>query len=168
MIYISQHLKKLSTKISLFILIAMIISACNSLKRVPNGKQLLTKNEIVVNDEKEKDDDVVNQLYQRPNSKFLGYRLRLSLYNMARTNPDSIYKAKFIKNPEKYKRQSKFLSKKQVDRLGNSFWYSGIHNFLKKVGEPPAILDKKSADKSLLRLNSYYFSKGYFNVRQYL
>lgn len=154
-----------TTKISLFILTALIISACNTLKRVPNGKMLLTKNEILVNGKKEKNEDVTNQLYQKPNSSLLGYRLRLNIFNLAATNPDSIYKSKFIKNPEKYTQLSKWLSKKQVDRLGNSFYYSGIHTFLKKTGEAPVILDDKSTKRSLLRLKSYYFDKGYFNIK---
>lgn len=156
-------MRNIATKISLFILIGIIISACNTVKRVPDGKQLLTKNKILVNDKKEKDDDVVAQLYQEPNSSIFGYRLRLNLFNLAKENPDSIYKAKFIKNPEKYKRKAKWLSKKQVDRLGKSFWYFGIHNFLKKTGEPPVIIDKKSTEKSALRLKSYYFNHGYFS-----
>ncbi len=154
-----------TTKISLFILIAVIISACNTLKRVPNGKLLLTKNEILVNGKKESNEDITNQLYQKPNSSLLGYRLRLNIFNLAATNPDSIYKSKFIKNPEKYIQLSKWLSKKQVDRLGKSFYYSGIHTFLKKTGEAPVLLDDKSTNRSLLRLKSYYFDKGYFNTK---
>lgn len=154
-----------TTKISLIILIAVIISACNSLRRVPNGKLLLTKNEILVDGKKESNEDVTNQLYQKPNSSLLGYRLRLNIFNLASPNPDSIYKAKFIKNPEKYTAMAKWLSKKQVDRLGKSFYYSGIHSFLKKTGEAPVILDQKSTDRSLSRLQSYYFDKGYFNLK---
>ena len=154
-----------TTKISLFILIALIISACNTLKRVPNGKMLLTKNEILVDGEKENTEEVTNQLYQKPNSSLLGYRLRLNIFNLASQNPDSIYKSKFIKNPEKYSQMAKWLSKKQVDRLGKSFYYSGIHSFIKKTGEAPVILDKKSTDRSLSRLQSYYFEKGYFNLK---
>ena len=135
------------------------------MKRVPDGKLLLTKNEILVNGKKEKNEDITNQLYQKPNSSIFGYRLRLNIFNLAATNPDSIYKSKFIKNPEKYTKLSKWLSKKQVDRLGNSFYYSGIHNFLKKTGEAPVIFDEKSANRSLLRLKSYYLDKGYFQTK---
>ena len=158
-------MRNIATKISIFILFVVIVSACNSVKRVPLGKMLLTKNTIVANGKKEKDEEIVNQLYQKPNSTLLGYRLRLNLFNLASTNPDSIYKAKFIKNPEKYKRQSKWLSKKQVDRLGNSFFYFGIHNFLKKTGEPPVIIDERSTKKSLLRLKAHYFDKGFFSTK---
>ena len=157
-------MKKISTKITAFILIAILICACNAVKRVPEGKLLLTKNEITLNDKVIKDENVFNQLYQKPNSNLLGYRLRLNLYNLANLNPDSTYQAKFANNPEKFKRKSKWLSEKQVSRLGKSFWYHGIHDFLKRTGEPPVIIDKERADKSLLRLKYYYFNNGYFNV----
>ncbi|MGZ9674868.1 translocation and assembly module lipoprotein TamL [Flavobacterium sp. GNP001] len=157
-------MKKISTKITAFILIAILICACNAVKRVPDGNLLLTKNEITVNNSLIRDENVSNQLYQKPNSTFLGYRLRLNLYNLANLNPDSTYQAKFTANPGKLERKSKWLSEKQVNRLGKSFWYHGIHDFLKKTGEPPVILDKERADKSLIRLKYYYFNKGFFNV----
>ena len=157
-------MKKISTKIAAFILIATIISACNTVKRVPEGKHLLVKNEILVNNKAVKNEIVINQLYQKPNSSILGYRLRLNLFNLANPNPDSTYRAKFINNPGKYERKSKWLSAKQVDRLGKSFWYHGIHDFLKKTGEPPVIVDTVKTAKSVFRLKYYYFNDGFFNV----
>ncbi|MNS01342.1 Outer membrane protein assembly factor BamA [compost metagenome] len=157
-------MKKISTKIAAFILIAIVICACNAVKRVPEGKLLLTKNEISANNKIIRDENVFNQLYQTPNGNLLGFPLRLNLYNMANLNPDSTYQAKFDNNPGKYERMSKWLSAKQVDRLGKSFWYHGIHDFLKKTGEAPTIIDKTKADKSALRLKYYYFNNGYFNV----
>ena len=152
------------TKISLFILIGILIVSCVAEKKVPDGKELLTKNTILVNDKKVKTLEVNNQLYQKPNTSLLGFPLKLHVYNMANTKHDSLYKAKFVADPEKYERQSKFLSAKQVNRLGESFWYSGFNNFLEKVGEPPVILDEKSTAKSAQRLRSHYFNNGYFNV----
>jgi len=158
-------LKNYFTKISLFILIGLLVVSCNITKSVPKDKRLLTKNEITVDNQPTNNEDVFNQLYQKPNSSLLGYRLRLNLFNLAKKNPDSSYKAKFYKNPKKYFRKSKWLSKKQVDRLGHSFWYEGIHNFLKKTGEAPVILDTNSTKKSLRRLKKYYFDNGFFDVK---
>ena len=158
-------MKKIITKIVTFIVIGIIISACDAEKRVPKGKQRLTKNEIVLNGKGSKSDDITNQLYQKPNSTFLGYNLRLNLFNLATPNPDSAYKAKFINHPEKYDRMSKWLSAKQVDRLGQSFWYQGINNFLKKTGEPPVIVDTIRSAKSISRIKYYYFNKGFFDVK---
>lgn len=158
-------MKKNSTKITAFILIAILICACNAVKRVPEGKSLLIKNNILVNGKSTNDETAANQMYQKPNGTLLGYKLRLNLYNLANLNPDSTYQAKFKKNPGLYERQSKILSAKQVDRLGQSFLYKGIHEFLKNTGEPPVIIDTSKAKKSLLRLKYYYFNNGYFNVK---
>lgn len=158
-------MKNSLTKISLFILIGTIILGCNTTKKVPNGKSLLTKNNIYVDGKKNNVEDVFNQLYQKQNSSILGYPLRLNLYNLAKEKTDSIYRAKFAKDPKKYNRKVKWLSKKQVKRLGQSFWYSGIHNFLRKTGEAPVILDTVSTKKSLKRLQAYYFFRGYFDTK---
>lgn len=144
---------------------AIFISACNAVKRVPDGKNLLIKNNILVNGKSTNDENAANQMYQKPNGTLLGYKLRLNLYNLANLNPDSTYQAKFKKNPGLYERQSKILSAKQVDRLGQSFLYKGIHEFLKSTGEPPVIIDTAKTIKSLLRLKYYYFNNGYFNVK---
>jgi outer membrane protein assembly factor BamA len=158
-------LKKISTKIATFILIGIIISACETVKRVPEGKQLLIENKILVNDKSVKNDEVVDQLYQKPNSSILGFRLRLNLFNLANPNPDSTYQAKFTNHPGKYERESKWLSSKQVDRLGQSFWYHGIHDLLKKTGEAPVIIDTTRSNKSISRLKYYYFNNGFFSVK---
>ena len=158
-------MKNSITKISLFILIGLIIFGCNTTKRVPDGKSLLTKNNIFVDGKKNNVEDVFNQLYQKQNTSILGYRLRLNIYNLAKQKTDSIYRAKFTNNPKKYNRKVKWLSKKQVKRLGESFWYSGVHDFLRKTGEAPIILDTVSTKKSLRRLKSYYYTRGYFDVK---
>jgi outer membrane protein assembly factor BamA len=157
-------LKNSLAKISLFILIGVIIFGCNTTKRVPTGKSLLTNNTIYVDGKKNNVEEIFNQLYQKQNSTLLGYRLRLNIFNLAKQKTDSIYRAKFTYNPKKYNRKVKWLSKKQVKRLGQSFWYAGIHNFLRKTGEVPIILDTVSSKKSLRRLKSYYFNRGYFDV----
>jgi len=158
-------LKKISTKITAFILISIFISACNSVKRVPNGKFLLTKNEIFENNKVLSDEIIFDQLYQKPNSKILGIPFLLTINNWANPNPDSTYQAKFKNNPEKYARMSKWLSAKQVDQLGKSFWYHGIHDFLKATGETPVIFDKTKTEKSIARLKYFYFNNGFFDVK---
>lgn len=160
----SPRLKSALTKVSLFVLTGTIILACNSVKRVPEPKKLLTKNEILVNDKKDKTETLKNLLYQKPNGKLLGYRLRLNMYNLANLKHDSTYQAKFINHPGKYERMSKWLSAKQVNRLGQSFWYAGIHNFLRDTGEPPVIIDTASTKKSVKRLKSWHVNHGFFNA----
>lgn len=153
------------TKISIFILISAFISACDAVKKVPENKYLLTKNKIEVNGAPLKEENLYTQIAQQPNTNILGYKLRLHMYNLAKENTDSIFKAKYTNNPKKYYRKAKWLSKKQVNRLGKSFWYSGWHNFLKKTGEPPVIMDSTKTKRTLKRLKAHYFNEGYFNTK---
>ncbi|MBN8643181.1 MAG: BamA/TamA family outer membrane protein [Flavobacteriales bacterium] len=158
-------MKNSLAKISLIILIVTIIVSCNTTKRVPDAKRLLMKNEVSVDGKIDKDEEVINQLYQKPNSSILGYRLRLNIYNWAKKDTtDSIFRKRFKDNPKKFKRLEKLLSKKQINRLGHSFWHEGIHKFLRRTGEAPVLLDTLSTKKSLRRLKSYYYNQGYFNV----
>lgn len=157
-------MSNITTKISLFILIATLITACNVVKKVPADKYLLLKNEILVNGKKNSKEDIVSQLVQQPNTSIFGYKLRLNMFNLAKSNTDSVFRAKYTANPEKYKRQAKWLSKKQVDRLGQSFWYSGWHSFLRRTGEPPVIIDTLKAKRSIKRLKAYYFNEGFFDA----
>jgi hypothetical protein len=160
-----HQLKKRNTKISLFILIGLIIVSCNVTKRVPNGKRLLIKNEISIDDKSTKDENVFFQLYQKPNSSILGYRLRLNLYNLSKKNADTSYAKWLRKKPNRHVNLAKFLSEKQVQRLANSFLVSGWSNFLIQTGEAPVIFDSISTSKSLRRLESYYYNKGFFDVK---
>ncbi len=154
-----------STKISIFIVIAALISACNVVKKVPTDKYLLTKNTLEVNNKKVNDENLTSLIIQQPNSSILGFRLRLHLYNLAKENTDSLFKAKYISDPKKYYHQAKWLSKKQVHRLGKSFWYSGIHTFLKKTGEPPVILDTAKIKRTIKQLRAHHFNEGYFDAK---
>lgn len=158
-------MKKHVTKISLFILIGLIIVSCNVTKKVPAGKRLLVKNEITVDNKETKQEDVFIQLYQKPNSSILGYRLRLNLFNLAKKNADTSYAKWLAKKPNRRKNLAKLLSEKQVDRLGKSFLVSGFSNFLMKTGEAPVVFDSVSTKKSLRRLESFYYNKGYFDVK---
>jgi outer membrane translocation and assembly module TamA len=157
--------KKNVAKISLFILISVVLYSCNSERRVPEGKQLLVKNEIFENDKLLKDESVHDQLYQKPNSSLLGYRFLLNVYNIANPNPDSTFNLKYLNNKKKYDREVKWLSAKQIEGLRKSFWYLGFSKFLKETGEEPVIADTLRSEKSLARLRSYYFNNGYFNIK---
>lgn len=157
-------MKKISAKISLIILIILFFYACDSTKRVPDGKNLLSKSEIIVDGKKVKNEDVTELISQKTNTRFLNLPFSLYFYNWAKPNHDSLFIEKFIKDSIRFQRTSKFLSSKQVYRLGESFWYSGIHEFLKSTGEAPVILDESKAKKSITKLKGYYFNEGYFNV----
>ncbi|WP_298418312.1 BamA/TamA family outer membrane protein [uncultured Kordia sp.] len=156
-------MKSVLAKISLFIIILTLISACNSIKRVKDGELLLVKNHLIVNDEKSNDLDALSQMYQKPNSRFLNYPLRLNIYNLAGENPDSVFNAWINKNPKRYDRLKRRYSKKQIREMAN--YKRGFNNWLKKTGEAPVIIDSIKTRKTTKRLKVYYKNKGYFNAK---
>lgn len=145
------------------LLLSVIISSCNALKRVENDEYLLIKNTLFANDEKVTNEDIHSLIVQKPNSKLLGYPLRLNLYNLAKKNPDSSFQAWLYKKEKREQRLINWLSKKQVNKLGESFLIKGYSNWLKNIGEPPTIVDTSKTKKSTDRLEAYYGGKGYFN-----
>ena len=158
-------MKKYSPKIALLFLTGSIFFSCSIVKNVPEGNQLLAKNEILVNDKVVNTEVTDGILLQKPNSKFFGFPLRLSLYNLAKKNADSSYNNWLNKKPNRKENLVKLLSEKQVERLGKSFLVSGFSNFLKKTGEKPVVIDSKKTEKTKERFKTYYFNEGYFNSK---
>lgn len=158
----SYNLMQFRAKIGLLFLL-LIMVGCNTLKKVDDHEFLLTKNSVYADDEKVTDEDIRNLIVQNPNSSLLGYRLRLNLYNLSKDNPDSSFTDWLYRKEKREKRLNNLLSKKQVDRLRESFVVKGASDFFKRIGEPPAIIDSSLAQKSVDRLKAYYSSKGYFN-----
>jgi len=149
-------------KIGLF-LVAATFTSCNTLKRVEEDELLLTRNTILADGEKVVDEDIRSLIVQEPNSSLLGYPLRLNLYNLAKENPDSLYQAWLQRKDKREERLTRLLSRKQVERLGESFFVKGYSEWLKSIGEAPVTIDTSKTRKTLQRLSAYYGSKGYFN-----
>nr|WP_264433813.1 BamA/TamA family outer membrane protein [Flavobacterium agricola] len=126
---------------------------------------MLTKAEVLVDSKKVTKEEVLNLMLQKPNNTFIfGYPLKLEMYNLAKVNADSSYQAWLLKKPERYDRLSKLLSEKQVARLGQAFFVSGLSNILKENGEPPVILDTLKTIKSTDKFETYYFDHGYLDA----
>lgn len=155
-------IQKSSAKISL-LLIAVAMTSCNSLKRVDDDEILIKRNTIWADSVKVTSEDIESLIIQEPNSDLLGYQLRLNLYNLAKPNSDTSYQNWLHKNPKRKQRLTNFLSEKQVNRLGESFMVKGLSEWLKKIGEAPAVLDTTQTRKTLERLKAYYRTKGYLN-----
>ncbi len=155
-------MKQTLAKISLFIIITLIITSCNVVKRVGKDEHLLTQTSVYVNDKKITSEEITNLIYQKPNSKLLGFPLRLHIYNLAREHKDSLFDVWLNKNPKRKKRLINELSKKQLDRLKESS--IGFNKWLKKTGEAPVIVDSVRTRKSKNKLDGYHFANGWFDV----
>jgi outer membrane protein assembly factor BamA len=160
-----NRLKNLTPKIVLFFLLGLLFYSCSEVRKLQKKQLLIEDNEIIVNNKSVNLEDLHNQLYQKPNSKLLGFKPRLQLYNLSKKNADSSYQAWLLKKPNRLERMTKLYSKKQVNRLGKSFLVSGYSDFFKQVGEAPSILDTARVRKSEIRLQSYQFNRGFFDVK---
>lgn len=158
-------MKNLTPKIVLFFLLGLLFYSCSEVRKLQKKQLLIENNEIIVNNKSVNLEDLHNQLYQKPNSKLLGFKPRLQLYNLSKKNADSSYQAWLLKKPNRLERMTKLYSKKQVNRLGKSFLVSGYSDFFKQVGEAPSILDTARVRKSEIRLQSYQFNRGFFDVK---
>ena len=160
-----KRLKNLTPKIVLFFLLGLLFYSCSEVRKLQKNQLLIEDNEIIVNNKSVNSEDLNNQLYQKPNSKLLGFKPRLQLYNLSKKNADSSYQSWLFKKPNRLERMAKLYSKKQVNRLGKSFLVSGYSDFFKQVGEAPSILDTARVRKSEIRLQSYQFNRGFFDVK---
>ncbi|MGB7393436.1 MAG: hypothetical protein WA913_03485, partial [Pricia sp.] len=120
---------KFSAKISLFFLVA-VLSACNTLKKVGENELLLKGNAIYADSVEVNDPAIESLILQEPNKTILGYSLKLNLYNLAKKNPDSSYQNWLYRKENREQRLVNLLSRKQVDRLGESFLVKGLSEWL--------------------------------------
>lgn len=155
-------MKNLFTKIPLFLLIYAAFLSCDAVKKVKEDELLLTKNTIIVDAEEINDAAVYSQLIQEPNTKLAGIPLGLHFYNLANEKPDSTHQAWLNRNPNREDRLIKFLSKKQVDEIGN--YRVGLSNWIKNTGEAPVIISNDRAERSRKRVEEYYKSFGWLNA----
>ncbi|MBW2960957.1 translocation and assembly module lipoprotein TamL [Mesonia aestuariivivens] len=157
-------MKPFTTKIS-FILFTLLIISCNAVKKVPDDEHLLTDNKIFVDSIEINKRQIYDQLYQEPNVKLplLGLPLKLLIYNAANSNPDTTFYDWLHRKPKREKRLINWLSKKQVEKVGQS--YVGFHEFLQETGEAPVILNKEKTERSASRLEAWYWNHGWFNAK---
>jgi len=142
----------------------LLIISCNAVKKVKDDEHLLIENKILVNEEEVQKRNIYDQLYQKPNVKLplLGIPLKLHIYNAANPNPDTTFYNWLRKKPKREKRLINWLSKKQLEKFGQSI--VGFNEFLEETGEGPVILSKDKTERSATRLKAWYWNHGWFNA----
>ncbi|MCM5663835.1 translocation and assembly module lipoprotein TamL [Galbibacter mesophilus] len=151
-------MRQFFVKITVLFFLILFICACNATKKVNEGELLLTKNIILVDSTKVKDDEILGLVTQRPNNAG-----RLALYNLARSQPDSFYAAKLQNSLKDISFFERFISKKQLVQVAD--YKINFNNWLMNTGEAPTIINQEKSNTSAQRIKSYYETKGYFNNR---
>ena len=110
-----MHFNKI---ISILILsLVFIINGCSNKIYDNYSIPLLENNSISINGEIKKNDPIELLIQPSPNKKFFGIPIGLSIYNIAKDNPDSLFENWLYKKPKRIKRLNKFISNKQVVQL---------------------------------------------------
>ena len=130
-------MRNIFTKIVLFILLLILIAACDATKHIPENEYLLEKNTIVVNKQKKSSPELYSYIRQKPNQKILGIPFSLHLYNFG--NPDTLSLRWPSNKPEFERRFSKKFSDKQFKALVKSS--KGYNKWFLKNGNAPVISD---------------------------
>lgn len=158
-----SHYKSLYRHI-LLLLSVLLLSSCNVVKRVKDGDHLITNTTILEDSTQVSSERINNIILQKTNSgmrKFLGFPLKLHVYNLARPNIDSILNANVLSDSTKVKRGIALLSKKQFDKHIES--RRDFNAWLQRTGEAPVIYNEDKTIKTAKNLRKYYYSKGWFN-----
>jgi outer membrane protein assembly factor BamA len=158
-----KHHKLLCSKVLLLVSV-LALNSCNVVKRVKADDYLITENTILEDGKKNNEERVNNIVIQKTNLGMLGFfsfPLKLHVYNLARSNIDSIIEANILSDSLKVKRKTTLLSRKQFDKQLES--KRNFNSWLKRTGEGPTIVNEEKTVITANNLRKYYYSKGWFN-----
>lgn len=164
-------------------IIALSFYSCKQTKYVPEGKYLLRKNIIKVEEGKLNKEDIAEIIRQKPNFKTLGIKMKLGVFNMVDSTKVAnkrLKKNRSINNWNKKKIEKRNeINKKRIKRArekGNEYYTEKIvklkdtlnpkmffREWLKyKIGEKPVVFDTAPYNKSIDQLKVYLKHKGYY------
>ena len=149
------------TNLFIIFLLCLLVLQCSTTKKLPSGQKLLSKQTVIVDEQKINPSKIDFLFNNNPNKKIFGLPLKLYVNNLVNKNQDSLFDIWIDKNPKKNKILNKIFSKKQVNQLKK--YRISINNWLKKNSEIPATIDSISLKKNIDRINQYYKNLGYFN-----
>ena len=98
-----------------------------------------------------------------PTNKVFGFPLGLSIYNLASENPDEKFEKWLLEKPNRYKRLSRLLSKKQIIQLKQ--YNNSFNKFLKNLGQKPTKISDTNVNENISRLKQFYTNEGYFDSK---
>lgn len=149
-------------KVSFYLLIILIVTSCNSTKRVGEKEYLLKSTTILIDGKKNKNSDLLDYVMQKPNSATLGIPISLYFQNIGNPDAPKTPSSWARLNPKKYNFFKSLFSEKQSIGVANTF--IGFNNWLLKNGESPVIIDDKKTNKTAKNLQAYFQNQGYFKT----
>ena len=156
-----MHLNKIIS--ILIISLAFIINGCSNKIYDNYTTPLLDSNIVSINGDIKNNEPIELLIQPSPNKKIFGIPLGLSIYNIGKNNPDSLFDNWLYKNPKRISRLNKFISNKQVTQLKR---YNRLfNNWIKSNGEEPVFVNNADIENNSKKLIQYYKNNGYFDVK---
>ena len=156
-----MHLNKIIS--ILIISLAFIINGCSNKIYDNYTIPLLDRNIVSINGDIKNNEPIELLIQPSPNKKIFGIPLGLSIYNIGKNNPDSLFDNWLSKNPKRISRLNKFISNKQVTQLKR---YNRLfNNWIKSNGEEPVFVNNADIENNSKKLIQYYKNNGYFDVK---
>jgi hypothetical protein len=192
-IYHSRNTSARQILLFSFFCSVIVLSSCDSARRVPQGQYLLTHNTIIysVNEGKGKvlkkeitatkqqianlaisadiaPDVVLTYVKQKPNTKILGlFPFHLYLYNSV--NPEKALEKKIERDQKIDERNKKRIAKGKTpwsdDKIKRKKERRTFREWIMSVGEAPVILDSSLMNSSLKQISLFLHNKGYFDCK---
>jgi len=163
-----KHFVKYIQKYYLFFSSAtalVLLWACSTTRKVPDGEYLLTKNKFEYEGEKVHSSEIPSYVSQKPNKKQLFLLpIGLWLYNGSNPKYDSILNeyGTFPNEMRNQKlRDSLSIKYGHPEYVGKSMFFS---RFRHKVGQPPVILDQGKTEHSAEAIRKYLVYRGYWDT----
>ena len=89
------------TNLFIFFLLCLLVLQCSTTKKLPSGQRLLSKQTVIVDDQKINPSKIDFLFSNNPNKKIFGLPLKLYVYNLVNKNQDSLFDIWIDKNPKK-------------------------------------------------------------------
>ena len=153
---------RLLTKLVILFVIILTLGACSGTRLFKNQGATIERNEIYEATRLSKNDPLHFIITTPSNKKFLGIPLKKILYEAAHPDPKGQFETWLNKKEKRKKRLANWISQKQINALSN--YGEKFNDWLKKTGEPPALLDSTAIDVSENRIVQYYKNLGYYDV----
>lgn len=142
----------------------MLLYACSTTRKVPEGEYLLVKNKFHYEDEKLFEDEVESSVQQKPNKKTLWlFPVGLWVYNLSDPKYDSLF-TEYMTYPNEMRNQnlrdSLFIKYGKHEDVGKKLWGQRI---LHTLGKPPVILDQGKTETSANNIEKTLTYRGYWD-----
>ncbi len=137
------------------LLVALLLTGCNSTRWVPEGQRLLVSNTITLEKGSLNKEELQSILKQKPNKRVLGRPIYLDLYNLR--DPEKVTRKRAVKD-------SHCAVENEKRRLKGKKPRTCEHVLKGRNGEPPVILDTALTARSTTQIKLYAIKEGYFKA----